>query len=54
MSNIPDWARPWKRKETVLVMVGALCYIYMYLLFRYRHGGRPLQNDSITDEVGVL
>lgn len=28
MSNIPDWARPWKRKGTVLMMVGDLCCIY--------------------------
>lgn len=28
MSNIPDWARPWKRKGTVLVMVGDLCCLY--------------------------
>ena len=28
MSNIPDWARKWKRKGTVLVMVGDLCCIY--------------------------
>ena len=28
MSNIPDWAKKWKRKGTVLVMVGDLCCIY--------------------------
>ncbi len=28
MSNIPDWARDFKRKGTVLVMVGDLCCLY--------------------------
>lgn len=28
MSNIPDWARFWKRKGTVLTMVGDLCCMY--------------------------
>ena len=28
MSNIPEWAKNWKRKGTVLVMVGDLCCIY--------------------------
>ncbi len=28
MSNIPEWARKWKKKGTVLMMVGNLCCLY--------------------------
>lgn len=41
MNQIPDWALVWKRKGTVLQMVGDLCCIYKTRSFRVKGMKNP-------------